>query len=151
MKGWITLTVALFIIIVLGVLALIFIPSTKVAQAPTGGTATTTNPLGDLIDVDSPAPHSKITTPITITGKARGNWYFEASFPVELKDANGAVIAQGPAQAQGDWMTTEFVPFSVTLTFVAPSPGTAGTLVLKNDNPSGNPATQKELDIPVTF
>ncbi len=150
-KGWI-LVAALFVIIVIGTLVLFFIPA-RTAKAPTTGTATTTlASLDDLITVTSPLPNSIISsTTITVTGKARGNWYFEASFPVKLKDANGTVIAQGPAQAQSDWMTTDYVPFIISLTFPAQPTGSKGTLVLMNDNPSGDPAKQKELDIPVIF
>jgi hypothetical protein len=47
-------------------------------------------------------------------------------------------------------MTTDYVPFTATLTFTAPATHT-GTLILTNDNPSGDPKKQKELDIPVEF
>ena len=71
---------------------------------------------------------------------------------MRLDTPGGGVIAHGHAEAQGDWMTSEYVPFTATLTFTQqPSPGLAGTLILKNDNPSGDPTKEKELDIPVTF
>ena len=63
----------------------------------------------DLIHVTTPASGELVTSPITITGEARGSWYFEGSFPVKLIDASGRILAQGPAKAQGDWMTSEFV------------------------------------------
>lgn len=85
-----------------------------------------------------------------VNGQARGNWYFEASFPVHLFDANGVEIAVTPAQAQADWMTEDFVPFAATLTFSHPSTLT-GTLVLENDNPSGDPARMMQVRIPVRF
>ena len=104
----------------------------------------------DLITVDYPTANAVVESPLTVTGEARGTWYFEASFPVQLLDANDNVIASAPAQAQGDWMTTDYVPFSVTLTFPKPSTDT-GTLVLKKDNPSGLPQNENELRIPVRF
>ena len=104
----------------------------------------------DLIWVLDPLPNQKVTSPLTVSGEARGNWYFEASFPVKLLDANGSILAQEPAQAQGEWMTTEYVPFEVTLTFPKPSTST-GTLVLEKDNPSGLPEHANELRIPVSF
>lgn len=103
----------------------------------------------DMISVDV-TEGSRLQSPVTITGEARGMWYFEASFPVRLLDGNGNEIAIAPAQAQDDWMTEEFVPFSVTLTFAQPSTPT-GTLVLENDNPSGLPENSKKIEIPVTF
>ncbi len=104
----------------------------------------------DLVHVDAPLQGAKITSPLTITGRARGTWYFEASFPVRLLDANGKELVIAPAQAQGDWMTTEYVPFSVTLTFVKPTTPT-GTLILQKDNPSGLPENEDSVSIPVTF
>ena len=92
----------------------------------------------DMVVVDNPAPGSKITSPLKVTGRARGNWYFEASFPVELTDMNGQKLALVPAQAQTDWMTTDWVPFEVTLSFSTTATTTAtGTLTLHKDNPSG--------------
>jgi hypothetical protein len=104
----------------------------------------------DMIEVDAPLSGDTITSPLTVTGKARGNWYFEASFPIELKDGNGTVIATGVGQAQGDWMTTDWVPFTATLTYTAPATEN-GTLVLHNDNPSGLPENDKNVEIPVVF
>ncbi|HTK60040.1 MAG TPA: Gmad2 immunoglobulin-like domain-containing protein [Candidatus Baltobacteraceae bacterium] len=104
----------------------------------------------DLITVSSVSPGDKVSSPLKVEGKARGYWYFEASFPVELLDGNGNQLAIKPAQAQGDWMTEDFVPFSVTLTFPAPSTAT-GTLMLRKDNPSGLPQNEDWLAIPVTF
>ncbi len=153
-KGWIV-AIVLFIIIVIGILALVFIPGPNVANAPTDSTATTTpdtsSQLSDTIVVTSPAVHGTITSPLSITGKARGTWYFEASAPVALLDSNGSIIAQGTITAQGDWMTTDFVPFTGSLSFPPQAAGSVGTLVLTNDNPSGDPAKQKTLDIPVQF
>ena len=107
----------------------------------------------DLIRIDSPRPNEVIGSPVTITGEARGTWYFEASFPVEIVDANGGVIAQGIAMAQSDWMTEEFVPFSATLTFTADPDAytTDATLILHKDNPSGLPEYDDALKVPVVL
>lgn len=104
----------------------------------------------DRIRVANAPINETIASPLVITGEARGNWYFEASFPVELRDGNGILIAQEPAQAQGEWMTVEFVPFSVTLEFTKPRTAT-GTLILRNDNPSGLPENDRWISIPVRF
>ena len=104
----------------------------------------------DLITVDTPLPNTTVQSPLTISGKARGPWYFEASFPLKLIDSSGKVLAQTPAQAQSDWMTNEYVPFSATLTFATPTTAT-GTLVLEKDNPSGLPQNANQLEIPITF
>jgi hypothetical protein len=85
-----------------------------------------------------------------VSGEARGRWFFEASFPVKLLDGDGAIIAQGIAEAQGDWMTADFVPFMATLTFDPPATS-AGTLVLERDNPSGLPENDASVQVPVQF
>lgn len=104
----------------------------------------------DLIKIDSPRPNTLVTSPLEVTGQARGTWYFEANFPVKLLDADGNVLAQIPAQAQADWMTEEFVPFKATLEFEMPTTAT-GTLILEKDNPSGLPEYNDSLIVPVKF
>ena len=105
----------------------------------------------NLIQLNSVHPGNVIASPLVITGRARGTWYFEASFPIRLKDQNGNEIAVVPAQAQSEWMTTEFVPFSVTLTFTQPPTGTRGTLIFQKDNPSDRRELDDSLEFPVIF
>ena len=102
------------------------------------------------IRVSAPIPNAVVQSPLQVQGAARGSWYFEASFPVRLLDANGMVIAEEPATAQGDWMTDNFVPFDVELSFVTPTTDT-GTLVFEKDNPSGLPQNAATLSVPVRF
>jgi len=104
----------------------------------------------NLIRVTMPKAHAMISSPLIVKGEARGSWFFEASFPVRLFDANGNEIAVQPAQAQGEWMTENFVPFTAVLRFAAPATNT-GTLVFEKDNPSGLPEHSDELRIPVRF
>ncbi len=104
----------------------------------------------NVIHVSAPTINATVRSLLVITGEAVGTWYFEASFPALLLDANGKVLAQSPAKAQGNWMTTNFVPFTVTLSFAQPTTAT-GTLVLKKDNPSGLPQNDDSISIPVRF
>ncbi|HPN80939.1 MAG TPA: Gmad2 immunoglobulin-like domain-containing protein [bacterium] len=105
----------------------------------------------DLIRLDSPRPNQMINSPLTITGQARGSWFFEASFPVILTDWDGKIIAQTIATAQGDWMTEDFVPFSATVEFDRPAAGQNGSLILQKDNPSGLSEYDDALEVPVLF
>lgn len=104
----------------------------------------------EMIRVFTPTRGAQVSSPLSVAGEARGNWYFEADFPVRLLDGNGAEIAMGIATAQGDWMTTEFVPFTTTITFTPPTT-TTGTLVFEKDNPSGLPENADEWRVPITF
>lgn len=107
----------------------------------------------DLIVVETPRINARISSPLTVSGRARGTWYFEASFPVRLLDEHGTAIPLTPSylMATEDWMTTGWVPFSATLTFTPPPSHTRGTLILEKDNPSGLPAHADLLEIPVVF
>ncbi len=111
----------------------------------------------DLIKLTAPVAGGVIGSGEMLTGGAKGNWFFEASFPFILTNWDGVIIAEGYATAEGDWMTTEFVPFKATLNFVNPYiEGEAdfmkrGTLILKKDNPSGLPEHDNALEIPIRF
>ncbi len=104
----------------------------------------------NLIRVDYPKPGEQIRSPMVVKGQARGYWFFEASFPVQLKDAQGKVVATGIAQAQADWMTEDFVPFLATLDFISTTTQ-SGTLILQKDNPSGLPENDDSISISVTL
>lgn len=105
-------------------------------------------PKEDLIQVESPGANEIISSPIIVRGKARGFWFFEADFPVELLDEQGNIIGTAIAQAQGEWMTEDFVAFEVQIEFDV-SEETNATLILKKDNPSGLPEYDDELQIPI--
>ena len=107
----------------------------------------------DLIRIDSPRPNQIIQSPLTITGEARGSWFFEASFPVVLTNWDGLIIAQGIATAKSDWMTANFVPFEAKLTFTVDKNtySNRGTLILRKDNPSGLPEHDDAFEIPVVL
>lgn len=104
----------------------------------------------NLIIVVSPKPNQIISSPLVISGEARGYWFFEASFPVKLLDGDNKIIAEGIAQAQDEWMTENFVPFKAELRFVAPLTK-KGILILEKDNPSGLSEHNNSLTISVQF
>ncbi len=104
----------------------------------------------DLILINTPRPNAVIRSPLQIEGEARGPWFFEADFPIELMDNKGEIIGTAIAQAQGEWMTEEFVPFTATLTFTKPA-GCRGDLVLIKDNPSDLEELDDMLRVLVKF
>lgn len=105
----------------------------------------------DLIRVDAPQPDGIIRSPYLVRGEARGRWFFEASFPIELRDSSGNLITRVIAEAQSDWMTDEFVRFESVLTFSVPAGTRSGTLVFVKDNPSGLPEHDDSLEVPIRF
>ena len=102
-----------------------------------------------LIIVDNIKDNQEVSSPITISGKARGNWYFEATFPVKLVDLDGNVLVSTFATAEGDWMTTDFVNFSTTLEYTKSTSTERALIVLSKDNPSGMPEFDQSIYIPV--
>lgn len=104
----------------------------------------------ERVRVAAPVAGQLVTSPFVVRGEARGGWYFEATFPVTLLDADGNVVVSHYAQAQGEWMTNDFAPFMSTLNFDAPATAT-GTLVLSRSNASGLPEHDAEVRIPVRF
>ncbi len=104
----------------------------------------------DEILVSSPRPNQKISSPITIEGKARGTWFFEGTMNAKLYDSSNKHLADIILTARDEWMTENFVPFSGSAEFSIPE-NPKGRLIIHNDNPSGLPENQKELVIPVVF
>jgi hypothetical protein len=100
------------------------------------------------LTIASPREGETVTSPLVVTGEARGNWYFEASFPVRLEDASGRILGEVPAQARGEWMTADPVPFVAELTFSVPGL-TPGRLVLRKANASGLPEHDGERSLAV--
>lgn len=148
----------LLIIILIIVLVLAFIvnwylfiykPSSQPVLPDQNATSTLPNNYSNLIQVESPKPNQIIQSHFTVIGQAKGNWFFEGSFPITLFDLSGNAIARTVATAQGEWMTADFVPFSAVLNFEISTSTMNAILALHNDNPSGLPENDKEIRIPV--
>jgi len=119
------------------------------STTPTPSSTPSPSQVSEII-VSSPQPNQTVSSPMNISGQARGSWFFEAVFPVKLLDKQGNVLASGQARAQGNWMTEDFVPFAVQLTYSL-SATSSGVLIFSNDNPSGLSQNSKEWRVPVVF
>jgi Immunoglobulin-like domain of bacterial spore germination len=141
------------------------VPETPVASVvkdtpPTQTSATSTTKAiyipasaANEIRVTSPIVGATLhpNVPIKISGEALGRWYFEASFPIELTDAQGAIISKGVATAQSTWMVPGFVPFTGTLGYNQQRLGSRGYVILRRDNPSDFRVNDASIKIPVIF
>lgn len=149
----ILLVVAIVVVVSLAVWIGVFREST-VPEAPPGGqdsqSADTVyvNTSDDAIAVSLPFPGAVVGKAFGVIGEARGWWFFEASFPVEVIDQNGAIIGTAIAEAESDWMTENFVPFRANIALPESFIGTA-TLVLRRDNPSGLPENDAFIAFPI--
>jgi hypothetical protein len=106
---------------------------------------------GIEIFIDEPKTGVPIGNPLHISGKAPGNWFFEASAPVTLTNWDGLIIGEGYIQATGEWMTTDYVPFIGEITYTKPDYGANGYLILKKDNASGEPIHDDSAQMTLTF
>ncbi|MFA5420432.1 MAG: Gmad2 immunoglobulin-like domain-containing protein [Patescibacteria group bacterium] len=105
----------------------------------------------NLIRVSSLVANDRVSSPLNIFGEARGYWFFEADFPVELINSSGDIISFGIATANDDWMTEDFVSFDLVLEFDKQLTGSEGKIVFKKDNPSGLIEHDDFLEIPIIF
>ena len=127
------------------------VPTVATSTSSTSISTTTTQdnqPLHTRVIVTSPAANATLTQTFAIKGEAPGNWYFEAVFPIQVRDKDNNKIGQTQGQAQSDWMTTAQVPFTATMTLDTVYHGPA-TLVLLKDNPSGLPENDDSLEVPI--
>lgn len=125
-------------------------PATTTGINPDAGNYAYTNASGDTVLVDTPIAGAAVGRQFSLSGKARGAWYFEGSFPYQILNKDGALLTQGAVQAQGDWMSTDFVPFSADVTIPGAYTG-AATVLLHNDNPSGDSANAASVSYPITI
>ncbi len=107
----------------------------------------------DLLIIDSPELNAVVTSPIQVTGKAKGTYFYEGSFPIMVTDSKGQIIGNGVATAEGEWATESFVPFTATILYMPPQGDTekTGKLILQNDNPSGIPENSIQRVVPIVF
>lgn len=107
----------------------------------------------DIIRVAAPLPGATISTPVQVSGVARGTWFFEGSFPLIVTDWDGLIIGEGYATTQDEWMTEDFVPFSGEVSFSLPTdtPHKRGVLIFKKDNPSDMRELDDALELPIMF
>lgn len=116
-------------------------------------TSTIESPINDLgIIIDQPKPEESFSAPFAVTGKARGKWFFESSFPLKIVDEQAKVLGTGVAIAQSDALTENYVPFVGFMEFSPeekPASGTKAFLIFTNDNPSGMPENEISTTVPI--
>ena len=151
-RTWLVIVVVLAFIIVV----LTWVLFTTPAEAPVvlnPATATSSQskaesaPLHNRVIVTVPKSGASVTKDFDVVGEAPGQWYFEASFPIQVRDRDGNVVGRTHANALGEWMTEAQVKFNATV-HVDSYSGPA-TLILLKDNPSGLPENDDSIEIPI--
>lgn len=104
------------------------------------------DPAG-MISVSAPEGDARVGHSFTVEGRARGTWYADGAFPVEIQNESGVVLVRASAKAAGDWMSPDFVPFSLEV--ATPYYSGPARIVLKMANPSDRPERDTSISIPV--
>ena len=87
----------------------------------------------EIVYIANPGHNSSISTPLTVTGAARGYWYSSTgTFPVILANANGVIIAKGTAQALTTTATNDLVTYTANLIYSFQPSNSQGTLIIKS-------------------
>lgn len=104
-----------------------------------------------LIVIDDPKSGQTVSEPITLSGEARGYWFFEATAPVTVTNWDGLILGEGYITAEGDWMTEDFVPFTGELSFTPEitTYSATGTLIFSKANASGLPEHDRAFEMNV--
>lgn len=103
------------------------------------------------IVVDRPKVDTIVTSPVILSGEARGSLFLEAVLAVDVVDEEGNVVGKGAIRAEGDWMTDDFVPFQGKIAFDLPDgvSNSAGAIAFIQEDISGGGADKVLFSVPV--
>ncbi|MBP6859630.1 MAG: hypothetical protein KBC69_03370 [Candidatus Magasanikbacteria bacterium] len=153
-------TILLLVALLVAVLVLAIVYSYKYSAPKNSVNTVSPAPSEEVVEdevsaglvITTPAQNQVVSSPLKITGYVNGNdnWTaFEAQAgTARLYDNLGNLLVTGPLMATADWMTST-VPFEANLIFATAAP--TGTLIFKNENPSGEPIRDRSVTFPVTF
>jgi hypothetical protein len=100
-----------------------------------------------MATITTPAPNARVTSPLAVSGRAPAGWFFENQLPVQLLDAQGAVIAQAPATPRINWTEPGDKDYDAALTFTVTAE-TPATLVVMQDMPGeGQEPKQTRIEV----
>lgn len=120
----------------------------KKDQVPVASTSIEHN---DVIRVFEPLTDAVLSSEFVVRGQARGVWFFEGNFGVEVYDASGNQLLKTYVESEGEWMTEDYVPFVRRLTLTSVPVTETGTVVFRKANPSDRRDLDDALTIQVRF
>jgi hypothetical protein len=105
----------------------------------------------NFLQVTAPAEGQLVTSPVNIKGQVLSPWLSEGVALIMIVDANGKTLGSTQIKGPSDWMTREsWMDFQSSITYTKPTTPT-GFVVFKKDNPSGLPANDQTVKLPVRF
>ena len=141
--------IALLVVVILILGFMMFKPKVEVPVNNQNQNPVMSGNTDDLTSF-SITPGQKVSGTMTATGVMKSNYFFEANMPVLILDANKNVLKTGFATSTSDWMTSGPITFTTTLNFSGLSSGPA-YIDIRNDNPSGDPANERNIYIPIVI
>ncbi len=123
------------------------------SQVSTATSSTDAFPGTVLISLHNPKAYSEITSPLFVTGEARGVWFNNGEFTVTVYDADRMQIAEASATALVPINNSDdFVPFVALLNFTSKHPRSNGFIMVKRGGASAlNPSPWDYREIPIYF
>lgn len=103
------------------------------------------------LEVTDPKPNAVVSSPLAVAGRATESWFANGRLAIVLMDAAGNIVTHAPAEGVWAEQDAAFIPFALTLQFEMPTTTTSGLLVIRNENPSGDPSLDLLFAIPVRF
>lgn len=151
-------TILVIIIIVLGVSSIYWFTKPEINEENTNLRLinSTVAPLGNSdelkneIKLDNLLDNDYIQNPLEITGQAKGTWFQEGEFSARIVTEGGLVLDKAAVIAEENWMTENFVEFTVTFEF-EPETAEFGSIYFTKSNPSGLEENKAELRISIKF
>lgn len=99
--------------------------------------------------ITSPLANSTVPCKFQITGDSSSEWFFEGSFPYEIRVA-GKLVHEGSVNTEDDWTTKEILHFSTNVDCGEKCSG-EGEIILRKANPSGLKEHDESYTVPVKF
>lgn len=149
-RTWVMALVGFAVVVGLAAAIGIWASADKPGGDQMATTTTYTSTHGVPVTVTQPRSHAEVSSPLHVVGRVPGTWSFEASFGVDVLDADRNRLAAHYATVEGDWMTDQEVPFMADVKFKTPSTD-SGFLVLHKANPEGGMGTDDSVEIPIQF
>jgi hypothetical protein len=108
------------------------------------------------LQITSPQKGQQATSPLTVTAivdntNHKCHWtVFEAQAgSIEVRNSKGQVIGKGKLTTQAAWMNEQPVTYTGTVTFNSAEATPSLTLVINEENPSGQPGQQ--INFPLNY
>ncbi len=146
---WIVVILAIIIIVLT---VLLVLPTKPKSNNQTDNQVSNQVNVVEGIQVIYPKANDEVSSLLKISGVVTGNGWagFEGQVgTVKLLDNNGNQLASGVLTATTEWTSLPTV-FETKLNFTSAS-GQSGSLVFKNENPSGDPTKDKTFTLPINF